>query len=42
MDRVAALITEVLRAPEDEANLERVRGRVAELCVGFPLYPDLA
>ncbi len=42
MDRVAALISEVLRAPEDEANLDIVRGRVAELCAGFPLYPDLA
>jgi glycine hydroxymethyltransferase len=42
MDRVAELIAQVLRAPEDEANLSGVRGRVAELCSGFPLYPHLA
>ncbi len=41
MDRVAELMAEVLRAPEDEASLAAVRGRVAELCTGFPLYPEL-
>ena len=37
-ERVAHLIADVLDAPGDEANLERVRGKVAELCKRFPVY----
>jgi len=37
-EQVAHLIADVLDAPADEANLDRVRGRVAELCTRFPVY----
>jgi glycine hydroxymethyltransferase len=40
MDRVAALMARVLRAPDDEAGIAAVRGEVQELCREFPLYPD--
>ncbi len=36
--KVANLVADVLNAPADEANLARVRGGVAELCNGFPVY----
>jgi glycine hydroxymethyltransferase len=39
MVRVAALIDEVLTAPEDAAVLERVHGKVRALAAEFPLYP---
>ena len=36
--QVANLVVDVLDAPEDEANLARVRGKVAVLCNQFPVY----
>jgi glycine hydroxymethyltransferase len=42
MDEVAALIAQVLRAPEDPAAQERVRQEVRDLTARFPLYPELA
>jgi glycine hydroxymethyltransferase len=42
MAQIAGWIADVLQAPADEARLQRVRGRVAELCEAFPLYPELA
>ena len=35
---VATLIADVLDAPNDEAVIARVRGKVAELCGKFPVY----
>jgi glycine hydroxymethyltransferase len=37
-EQVAHLIADVLDAPDDEASIERVRGKVAELCKRFPVY----
>jgi glycine hydroxymethyltransferase len=37
-EKVANLIADVLDAPADEAVLEKVRGKVAELCKKFPVY----
>ena len=37
-ERVAHLIADVLEAPTDAANLDRVRGQVRELCGRFPVY----
>ena len=37
-ERVAHLIADVLEAPNDAANLDRVRGQVRELCGRFPVY----
>ncbi|MEK6612471.1 MAG: serine hydroxymethyltransferase [Gemmatimonadota bacterium] len=39
MVRVAELIDEVLDAPNDEATLSRVHGKVRSLAGQFPLYP---
>ena len=36
--QVANLVAEVLEAPENEANLARVRDKVAVLCARFPVY----
>jgi glycine hydroxymethyltransferase len=41
MDQVGDFIAEVLRAHEDGAVHERVRGQVRELCERFPLYDPL-
>jgi glycine hydroxymethyltransferase len=41
MDVVGGFIAEVLRAPEDEAVRDSVRGRVRALCERFPLYDAL-
>ncbi|MFL6237767.1 MAG: serine hydroxymethyltransferase [Thermoanaerobaculia bacterium] len=41
MEQVAGFIAEILRAPEDEAVRESVRGRIRELCERFPLYDPL-
>lgn len=41
MERVGDFITEILRAPEDEAVRESVSGRIRELCERFPLYDPL-
>ncbi len=40
MRRVASLIARALRSREDEAELEKVRREVVELCDGFPLYTE--
>lgn len=37
MRKVGAWILEVLRAPEDQAVIERVRGEIKELCRSFPV-----
>ena len=37
-EQVSHLIADVLDAPADEANLAKVRGKVAELCKRFPVY----
>ena len=37
-EQVAHLVADVLDAPGDEASLERVRTKVAELCKRFPVY----
>jgi glycine hydroxymethyltransferase len=36
--QVGQLIADVLDAPRDAANLERVRARVATLTAAFPVY----
>ena len=36
--QLGGLIADVLDAPEDKANLDRVRGAVSELCRKFPVY----
>ncbi|MCZ7653398.1 MAG: serine hydroxymethyltransferase [Rhodocyclaceae bacterium] len=37
-EQVAHLIADVLDAPNDEAAIAKVRGKVAELCKKYPLY----
>ena len=37
-EQVANLIVDVLEAPDDEANLARVREQVSALCARFPVY----
>ena len=39
-EQVAHLIADVLDAPHDEAVIERVRGKVADLCARFPVYGE--
>jgi glycine/serine hydroxymethyltransferase len=41
MDTIAGYITRVLAAPDDERALQAVRADVKQLCLKFPLYPDL-
>jgi glycine hydroxymethyltransferase len=36
--QLGGLIADVLDAPQDEANLTRVRGAVTDLCRRFPVY----
>ena len=38
MDEIAALVAEILEAPEDAGRRVSVRARVGELCDRFPLY----
>jgi glycine/serine hydroxymethyltransferase len=38
MRRIAELVVAALDARADEAELGRIRSRVAELTAGFPLY----
>ena len=40
MAQIAAFISRALRERTDEAELDRVRKEVAELCARFPAYPD--
>ena len=42
MDTIAAFITRVLAAPEDEQVARTVKHEVEALCRTFPLYPELA
>jgi glycine hydroxymethyltransferase len=37
-EELGNLIADVLDAPQDEANLQRVRGAVTELCRTLPVY----
>jgi len=37
-EKLANLIADVLDAPQDAANIARVRGAVMELCKKFPVY----
>ncbi len=37
-EQVAHLVADVLDAPNDAAAIEKVRGKVAELCKRFPVY----
>ncbi|MCB1958960.1 MAG: serine hydroxymethyltransferase [Rhodocyclaceae bacterium] len=39
-EKIAHLVADVLDAPDDTANLDRVRQQVAELCARFPVYGD--
>lgn len=41
MKRVAEIIIDVLKNPEDEALIRRSRDRVTALCDAFPLYPEM-
>jgi glycine hydroxymethyltransferase len=41
MELIAELIGVTLKAPEDEANLAKVRSQVGALTRKFPLYPEL-
>ena len=40
MRTIGGMILEVLRAPDDEALAERIRGQVAEMCKQFPVPGD--
>ena len=39
-EKIAHLVADVLDAPDDVANLERVRAQVSALCAKFPVYGD--
>lgn len=41
MAEIARLIDQMLKAPEDEKNLELIRHEVRDLTKRFPLYPEL-
>jgi glycine hydroxymethyltransferase len=41
MERIADLMTDALRRPDDPSHLARVREAVEELCHRFPLYPEI-
>ena len=38
MERIAAMMVDVLKHPDDEATRKKVRDGVVELCSAFPLY----
>lgn len=40
MVKIAEWVGRVARNPEDEAEISRIKGEIAELCKAFPLYPD--
>jgi glycine hydroxymethyltransferase len=40
MVKIAEWVGRVARNPEDEAEIARIKGEIAELCKAFPLYPD--
>jgi glycine hydroxymethyltransferase len=37
-EKIAHLVADVLDAPDDTDNLDRVRKQVSELCAKFPVY----
>jgi glycine hydroxymethyltransferase len=39
-EKIAHLVADVLDAPDDTDNLDRVRKQVSELCAKFPVYGD--
>ena len=39
MRTVAALIARVLKSPQDDTEVEKVKAQVVDLCKAFPLYP---
>ena len=41
MQKIARWILKVVEKPEDNATLRSVRADVRELCMRFPLYPDI-
>lgn len=41
MDIIADAIDQAMHAPQDEANLKKVRGQIEALTQKFPLYPEL-
>lgn len=41
MEEIASCIDETLKAPQDQANLAKVRARVETMTKKFPLYPEL-
>lgn len=42
MKLVGEYINRVLSNPDDETTIQKVRDEVKELCVRFPIYPDLS
>jgi glycine hydroxymethyltransferase len=42
MAQIADLIARVLKDIRNEEAVKAARGKVRELCLQFPLYPDLA
>lgn len=40
MVKIAEWVGRVARNPDDEAEISRIKGEIAELCKAFPLYPD--
>jgi glycine hydroxymethyltransferase len=40
METIGELITEALKAPEEERALKAIRTKVEALCNRFPLYPE--
>jgi glycine hydroxymethyltransferase len=39
MKQIATWISQVLKSPDDESVLARIKGQVRELCQSFPIYP---
>jgi len=40
MKRIGGFITEILKNPENDTVIRRVRAEVHELCTHFPLFPE--
>jgi glycine/serine hydroxymethyltransferase len=41
MIEIADLIVKVLKDPDNESNIKRVKSKVKALCKQFPVYTDL-
>lgn len=41
MDQVAEFIVDVLRNPNDEGHIKKIRRKVESFCQKFPLYPEI-